>query len=388
MQSALTFSGGRRSKWLVALFWLVVFLGLNAANIFERYSDAEKNRTVDYCPEKADSIQLLERIEEFPSGERFAAVAVYRRDGGLTQQDRAAIAQDRRELQDVATQGRPPPPVISRDGTTALNVVPFKPTGESEVVTGSVDGVERAIDDAPPGLQVEITGSAGFASDAIDVFESINGTLLLATGTLVLLLLILIYRSPVFWLIPFFAVLVAEVGSRGIGYLLSELGVTVTGQSSAILTVLVFGAGTDYALLIVARYREELRRQEDKHEAIAIAMRTAGPAIVASAATVMLGILCLGLAEVKGTSGLALIGASGIGLAMLVMCTLLPALLAIFGRRAFWPFIPHYGDEGADATHGFWRRVGERVGWRPRRVWVGPAPARPGGGGGPAQLQP
>jgi putative drug exporter of the RND superfamily len=164
---------------------------------------------------------------------------------------------------------------------------------------------------------------------------------------------------------------VAEVGSRGLGYLLSELGVTVTGQTSAILTVLVFGAGTDYALLIVARYREELRRQEDRHDAIATAMRTAGPAIVASAATVMLGILCLGLAEVKGTSGLALVGAGGIGLAMVVMCTLLPALLVIFGRRAFWPFIPHFGDEGADATHGFWRRVAERVGWRPRRVWVG-----------------
>src|SRR5918992_650293 len=370
MQSALTFSGGRRSKWLVALFWLVVFLGLNAANIFERYSDAEKNRTVDYYPEKADSIQLLERIEEFPSGERFAAVAVYRRDGGLTEQDRAAIARDRRELQDVATQGRPPPPVISRDGTTALNVVPFKPTGESEVVTSSVDGVERAIEDAPPGLQVEITGSAGFASDAIDVFESINGTLLLATGTLVLLLLILIYRSPIFWLIPFFAVVVAEVGSRGVGYVLSELGVTVTGQSSAILTVLVFGAGTDYALLIVARYREELRRQEDKHAAVATAMRTAGPAIVASAGTVMVGLLCLSLAEVTGTNGLALIGAMGVGLAMVVMCTLLPALLAIIPRWFFWPRVPHYGDEGADATHGVWRNIAERVGGRPRLVGI------------------
>src|SRR5918992_2546119 len=366
MQSALTFSGGRRSKWLVALFWLVVFLGLNAANIFERYSDAEKNRTVDYYPEKADSIQLLERIEEFPSGERFAAVVVYRREGGLTQQDRAAIAQDRRELQDVATQGRPPPPVISRDGTTALNVVPFKPTGESEVVTSSVDGVERAIDDAPPGLQVEITGSAGFASDAIDVFESINGTLLLATGTLVLLLLILIYRSPIFWLIPFFAVVVAEVGSRGIGYLLSELGVTVTGQTSAILTVLVFGAGTDYALLIVARYREELRRQEDRHAAIATAMSTAGPPVLASAGTVALALLCLSFAEVEGTAGLALIGAMAVALAALIMCTLLPALLTIFGRRAFWPRVPHYGDVGADATHGTWRRIADWVADRPR----------------------
>jgi putative drug exporter of the RND superfamily len=370
MRALLARSAGSRAKWLVALFWVVVFFGLQAGNIFERYADAEQNRTVDYYPEKADSIQLLQRIEEFPSGERFAAVVVYRRDGGLTAEDRATIAEDRGELARVATGGRPPPPTFSRDGTSALNVVPLEPTGEGDIVTRDVDNVREEIDRAPQGLQVEVTGSAGFAADAIDVFESINGTLLLATGTLVLILLILIYRSPIFWLIPFFAVVVAETGSRGLGYLLSELGVTVTGQTSAILTVLVFGAGTDYALLIVARYREELRRQEDKHVAVATAMRTAGPAIVASAATVMLGILCLGLAEVKGTSGLALIGAGGIGLAMVVMCTLLPALLAIFGRRAFWPFIPHYGDEGADATHGFWRRVAERVGWRPRRVWV------------------
>ena len=203
------------------------------------------------------------------------------------------------------------------------------------------------------------------------MFDSINGTLLAGTATLVFVLLILIYRSPIFWLIPFFSVIVAEVSSRGLGYLLSELGVTVTGQSSAILTVLVFGAGTDYALLIVARYREELRRQQDNHVAVAIAMPAASPAIVASGLTVMAGLLCLSLAEVNGTAGLALIRASGIGLAMLVMCTLLPALLAIVGRRAFWPFIPRLGSEGADATHGVWRRIAERVGWAPRRVWIG-----------------
>ena len=218
---------------------------------------------------------------------------------------------------------------------------------------------------------MEITGAAGFAADAVDVFESINGVLLAGTAGLVLILLILIYRSPIFWVIPFFAVFVAETSSRGLGYVLSELGVTVTGQTSSILTVLVFGAGTDYALLIVARYREELRKQEDRHGAVATAMRTAGPAIVASAGTVMLGLLCLALADVKGTSGLALIGAMGIGLAMVVMCTLLPALLAIVPRGAFWPRIPHFGDEGSDATHGFWRRLAERMGGRPRLIGAG-----------------
>ena len=113
-----------------------------------------------------------------------------------------------------------------------------------------------------------MTGPAGFAADAVEVFDDINGTLLYATAALVLVLLIIIYRSPIFWLIPFFAVMMAEVTSRGLGYLLAEAGVTVTGQSGGILPVLVFGAGTDYALLMVSRYREELRRHEDKHDAI------------------------------------------------------------------------------------------------------------------------
>ena len=370
MLAGLTFSGTRRAKWFVALVWVAVFMALNAANIFDRFADAEQNRSVDYLPAKAESVKLIEQVDEFPSGERFSAVVVYRRDGGLTAPDRKAIALDRAQLARVATAGRPPAPIFSRDATTALNVVPFETTGEGDIVTRDVDGVREAVSGAPPGLQVEITGAAGFAADAIDVFDSINGTLLAATAGLVFVLLILIYRSPVFWIIPFFSVIVAEVSSRGLGYRLSELGTTVTGQSSSVLTVLVFGAGTDYALLIVARYREELRHQEDKHAAVTTAMRTAGPAILASAGTVIAGLLCLSLADVNGTSGLALIGASGIALAMLVMCTLLPALLAIAGRRAFWPFIPRYGSEGADATHGVWRRIAERVGWRPRLFWI------------------
>ena len=181
----------------------------------------------------------------------------------------------------------------------------------------------------------------------------------------------LIYRSPIFWAIPLITVLFAEVLSRGIGYWLAKAGVTINGQTSGVLSVLVFGVGTDYALLLVARYREELRRHEDKHEAVRIALRRAGPAVFASGMTVIAALLCLSLAEVNGTAGLGPVGAFGVGLAMLAMLTLLPALLAITGRRAFWPFVPHYGDSGTDETHGVWRRLGERIRPRPRRVWVG-----------------
>ena len=180
-----------------------------------------------------------------------------------------------------------------------------------------------------------------------------------------LILLVIIYRSPIFWAIPFFSVLLAEVASRGFGYLLAEAGVTINGQSGGILPVLVFGAGTDYALLLVSRYREELRRHEDKHEAMRIALMSAGPAILASGLTVIAALLTLSIAEVNGTAGLGPVGAMGVGLAMISMLTILPALLVICGRRAFWsPFldtIPHYGQEGVDETSGFWRRVGDRV---------------------------
>ena len=149
---------------------------------------------------------------------------------------------------------------------------------------------------------------------------------------------------------------------------------TINGQTGGILPVLVFGAGTDYALLLVSRYREELRRHEDKHEADPIALKSAGPAIIASGLTVIAALLTLSLADVNLTAGLGPVGAVGIALAMLSMLTVLPALLAICGRRAFWSpgldAIPHTGQAGVDETHGFWRGIGDRVATRPRTVWI------------------
>ena len=202
-----------------------------------------------------------------------------------------------------------------------------------------------------------MTGAAGFGADAIEVFGDINGQLLLAAGGLVLILLILIYRSPIFWTIPFFTVLFAETCARGFGYLLAEAGVTINGQSGGILPVLVFGAGTDYALLLVSRYREELRRHDSKHEAMQLALSTAGPAILFSGLTVMAALLVLALAEVNGTAGLGPIGAMGIFLAMTFMLTMLPAALVVVGRRAFWPFVPD-GPGGPLPPHtNRWRRA-------------------------------
>jgi putative drug exporter of the RND superfamily len=161
------------------------------------------------------------------------------------------------------------------------------------------------------------------------------------------------------------------VATRGLGWLLTEAGVTVNGQSSAILSVLVLGAGTDYALLIVARYREELRQRESRFESMSLALRSAGPAVFASGLTVIAALLTLSIAEVNSTASLGPIGALGVAVAMLAMLTLLPAALVLSPRWVFWPRVPHVGDAGVDATHGAWRRVAERVARGPRRVWLG-----------------
>jgi putative drug exporter of the RND superfamily len=261
--------------------------------------------------------------------------------------------------------------VRSPDEKAAIVQSSIKSDGQPETILDPVDAARKQVSDRGGELEVKVTGAAAFSADSIKIFEGINGTLLGAAFLLVLVLLALIYRSPIFLWIPLLAVGFAEIATRAFGYGLTELGVTVNGQSSAILSILVLGAGTDYALLLVARYREELRRHADHHEAMALALRTAGPAILASGMTVIAALLCLMLADVNGTSGLGPVAALGIAIAMHAMLTLLPALLLICGRRAFWPFIPRFGDVGADETHGRWRAVGERVALQPRRIWIG-----------------
>jgi putative drug exporter of the RND superfamily len=384
LRSLAQLPGGRRTKFGVIAVWVVVLFAIGP--LAGKFEDAQENDPADYLPANAESVKTIDRLEGFPSDDQADAITVFHRDGGLTAQDRAAIERVRIAINQrvrteinaerAGTVAETGPAQISADGGTARLTtsitVPEEASGDAEdLLTDTPEEIKGELGSLPSGLVAEVTGPAGFASDAVEVFNDINGTLLFATAALVLVLLIVIYRSPIFWMIPFFSVLLAEVTTRGLGYLIAEAGVTVTGQSGGILPVLVFGAGTDYALLMVSRYREELRRHEDKHDAIRVALRRTSPVILASGGTVMAALLTLSLAEVSGTSGLGPIGALGIAMAMVSMLTILPALLTVFGRRAFWPFIPRYGTEGTDETHGVWRRIAEWVARGPRRVWVG-----------------
>jgi RND superfamily putative drug exporter len=386
--SIFTFPAGRRAKWVVFAIWFIgVFIVAGPANLPGKFEDAESNEATSYLPGSAESTKALKATESLQNGEIAPAVIVFRREAGLTAADRRTIAEDVEKMtakrfpgvvpdgataaaggkhQDTqetseAAKGLPTGcgaptstipgqpsgyepfvgPICSKDGKAAIVSAYIKGNGEGERIVDPIKFWRDEISDPGGGLEVKITGGAGFSADAIEVFEGINGTLLLAAVSLVIFLLIVIYRSPMFFLIPLAAVLFAEMLSRSIGYGLTELGVTVNGQSSSIMSVLVLGAGTDYALLLVARYREELHHTADKYEAMRAALESAGPAIFASAATVIAALLCLTIAKVNGTAGLGPIAAMGVACAALSMLTLLPALLTIFGRRAFWPFVPH-----------------------------------------------
>jgi putative drug exporter of the RND superfamily len=422
--SLFTFPSGRRSKWVVfALWFLAIFIAVGTAALPEKFEEAENNEATSYLPGDAESTKALAKTEALQKGEIAPTVIVFRRDSGLTAADRQTIVADVERMTEKRYPGVIPDgetaasggqerkpaaaaaaaqklpqgcggpttevpgqpadyapfvgPICSADGKSAIVTAYINAEGEAELITEPVQDWRDLVSGDRDGLEVKITGGGGFSTDAIEVFESLNGTLLLAAISLVIFLLIVIYRSPIFLFIPLISVIFAEMLSRSIGYGVSELGVTINGQSSSIMSVLVLGAGTDYALLLVARYREELHHTEDKHEAMRTALHSAGPAIFASALTVIAALLCLTLAKVNGTAGLGPIAAIGIACAALSMLTLLPALLVICGRRAFWPFIPRYEPDSAGETedpyqhHSFWARVGRRVAAGPARVMAG-----------------
>ena len=269
----------------------------------------------------------------------------------------------------AAAQGAPVPTLVSEDGEVAYLyfVLNFGTDGWNAIPDAADEIRDISTID---GGEVHLAGYGGQAADSAAAFEGIDTNLIFATLGVVIVILLFTYRSPILWLLPILCAVSANFIATGLVYLLAKYaGLTVNGQSQAILSILVIGAGTDYALLLVARYREELRRHEDRHEAMAFALHRASPAILASAATVAIGMLCLSFAELNSTAGLGPVLAIGVAVTVLVMVTLLPALLVICGRWVFWPKRPTF--RSAEPTaEGIWARVGRAISPRPRRVWV------------------
>ncbi|MEU0587219.1 MMPL family transporter [Streptomyces sp. NPDC006132] len=365
---------GRRAKWLVLVLWVVVLFV--AAPFAMKLTDAQDNDASSWLPGSAESTQVLQESEDFRP-EQIPAIVIYARDSGLTEQDRAEIAEDVRQLKELRDHGimgaQTRGPVFDRqaDPRAAQVFVPITMDEKGwERISPAVDSIREDVGEGGGGLAVHITGPGGTSADFAEGFEGIDSTLLFSAMAVVIVMLLITYRSLTLLLVPLVAVVCALFASQALIYLLAEhAGLTVNGQSAGILTVLVFGAGTDYALLLVARYREELRRHEDRHEAMALALHRAGPAVLASGATVVLSMLVLLAAEMNSTSGLGPVAAIGVAVALLAMMSLFPALLVIFGRWIFWPVVPHLGSP-EPTERGVWARMGRRIAHRPRMTWA------------------
>jgi RND superfamily putative drug exporter len=364
------FPSSRMTKWFVLVFWLLVLAA--AFGPAGKLQGVLNNEAVAWLPADAQSTQVVKQIEAFQSKNEFPAVIVYERPAGLTPADTQAVTAQVAKFNALEpVRSDTVGPIPSQDGKALQVIVPVD-AGDAgwDSLGATVKDLRAIAQDRPDGLTMQVTGPVGFSADSSDAFAGIDGKLLYSAATVVIIILLLTYRSPVLWLIPLVSAGTALFVAQAVIYFLAKDDtLTVNAQSSGILTVIVFGAGTDYALLLVARYREELRRHEDRHEAMAFALHRAGPAIFASGATVIAGMLCLLVATMNSTKGLGPVAAIGIGVGLLVMLTLLPALLVVCGRWMFWPVRPSYGS--LDHTRdGLWARIGARIARAPRRTWV------------------
>ena len=365
------FPGGRVGKWVVLGVWVVLLVGLGS--LAGKLNGAEDNQASSWLPGSAESTQVLNLSGQFQSTDLVPAVIVYQRDSGVTPTDLAKARSDAAAFVNAphATH-QIVGPIESKDGKaiqTILQIDLGSSSGWNDLKP-AVDSLKSTAQSGDPGLTAYVTGPGGIGADESAAFNGIDGVLLYATIGVVVGLLLLTYRSPTLWLLPLMSSGLALAVAEGVVYLLARHGLTVNAQSAGILLVLVMGAGTDYALLLIARYREELRKHEDRHEAMAVALHRAGPAIIASAATVGISMLCLTAADMNSTRGLGPVCAVGVIVALLAMVTLLPALLTIFGRWIFWPVRPSVGTADPTST-GLWARVGSGIGKRSRTVWIG-----------------
>lgn len=359
---------GRRSWW--ALLLAVLLAGL----AFAMGAPSSTSAPVS-LPKSADSAQVRELLKTFPSGDLSQGVAVVtRRDGAaLTGQDLSAISSMRERMLAVdrgeATKNAPPagPTVVpAPDRKAAIAFVPFDSSVTGFPLVDAVKEVrETAKNVLPQGLRVELTGGPGFGADIANSFAGADLRLILITALVVAVLLLITYRSPILWLVPLIVVALADrVASIVSGRVVEALGLVSDGSTSGITSVLVFGAGTNYALLLVSRYREELHRETDHRAALRTAVRHAGPAVLASNLTVVLALGALLFAVLPSNRVLGLSSAVGLLVALVFVMLMLPPALALFGRKLFWPFVPKVSD-GHDEQQGAWHRVASAVSAKP-----------------------
>ncbi|MFE1169751.1 MMPL family transporter [Nocardiopsis sp. NPDC058789] len=375
----------RRSRWwvgaalLVSLVWL---LGAGPLGAFlGKLGEVQTNDPGAFLPVGAESTEAGELAEEFDRGDTVPAIVVLSADQELTGSQLAEAGALGERIGDQSwVSGEVVGPLPgTEDPSVAQLVVPIG--AENDTGDSVAELRELLADHSLPGIQAQVTGPAGYAADLVAAFGGIDSTLLLVAVVAVLVILVAVYRSPLLPVLVIVASLLALGLSGALVYAAADAGlVSLNGQSQGILFILVVGACTDYALLLVARYREELAVHERVPEAVLAAVRGVTGPVLASGGTVILGVLCLLAADLASTRSLGPVVALGVAAAMLSAMTFLPAALALCGRAAFWPTAPHRAREEAGNTtdevlrqHPFWGRIATTVARRPRAYWLGTA---------------
>jgi putative drug exporter of the RND superfamily len=361
----------------VAVLWLLI--GLSGGSFEGKLSQVQKNDNSAYLPGSAEATKVDTQSQQFAKILTIPGFITYQRDSGLTTADRAKISSDAAgfaKLKGIAAD-QVGAPQFTSDGRTASISVPLVAKDNGVEVQGdkltdaekSVIKLARA--GAPSGLVIHSAGPGGLLAAFIDAFSGIDGALILAAGLVVIVILLVVYRSPILWAFPLISAGLALSAAALVIYPLAKHDViTLNGQSQGILSVLVIGAGTDYALLLISRYREELHTYDSRIAAMTTAWRGAAPAIGASSITVILGLLCLGFGELNSDRSLGPVCAIGVACTAITMLILLPVLLVVCGRWIFWPKRPVVDHQADIATHGMWGRFAAALGRHPRRGWT------------------
>jgi RND superfamily putative drug exporter len=374
---------------LVVITWFII-TGVFGP-LFGKLTSVQENNNSSFLPKGAEATLAADEIKKFSTQDSFNFPALVLFEGSFTPATLAAVSDHVSKIGNLTLAGTSakigdylaPGQAISvfpaQDGKALLANIPLDGSAISKLLPNDEPVLPAAIEalreDIKPiaaanGFTPYVTGPGGLLGDLFGAFGSIDSTLLLTTLGVVAVILIIVYRSPVLWIIPLLSSLFALSTAGGIVYLLAKNDIIdVDGQSQGILSVLVIGAATDYALLLIARYREELHFTDNRFEAMRAAYKGVWEPILASGSTVAISLLVLLFSQLTNTAGLGPIGAIGIVVSMITILTLLPALLLIFGRWIFWPRIPK--NDGDDhVMTGVWSKVANGIGRNPRKSWV------------------
>ena len=364
MRNIITWSTRSNHPWIIIAVWVLIAGGLAAGPKLQSVTsnDASKSLPANVESKRADALQQA----SFPDAKGTPIIVVYSATAPLTQADKAAVAAGETWLKSGAEPVNSARVEYSPDGQGALLFASLDGNPGDEAFRDSVQAIGDHFGDSVGGMQVRVTGPGGLITDVYRIFLNADVKLLIGTVILVLILLLVIYRSPILPFVPLLAVGFGYFVAGGILALIATaLGVTLSGQATSLMVILLFGAGTDYGLLLISRYREELRRESDARVALATALAETWEAIAASGLTVTLAVLALAFAKYGDYTSFAPVLGLGVFVTLIAGLTLMPALLALLGRRAFWPRVPKLG---AATQHRTWQRIAERVAAGPQRA--------------------